>query len=213
MAPDDAGFVWHPEVIADEVAATLVTLHDRSVLEPFYLAGGTGLALALGHRRSVDLDFFTQAAFDEESVLRHIETLPAFSLVTRDRETLHVTIGQTKVTFLGYRYPLLLPTRRFLNAAVAQPRDIACMKVSAIANRGTKRDFVDLYFAAKEGGLGTILRWFTAKYARTHYNPLHIAKSLTFFDDAEKDPMPDMLVPCDWAEVKQFFSREAPRLL
>lgn len=213
MAQDDAGLVWHREVIADEVEATFGALHDRGVLDAFYLAGGTALPLALGHRRSVDLDFFTNAPFDTDALLRRIEAIPGFSLAARDQETIHAAIGRTKVSFLGYRYPLLFPRLRFLDVAVAEPRDIACMKINAIASRGTKRDFVDLHEAAKSEGLRMLFQRFATKYAQTHYNPLHIVKSLTFFDDAEKDPMPDMLVPCDWAEVKRFFPREAPRLL
>ena len=213
MAQDDAGYLWHREVIADEVEATLHALRDRRALDSFYLAGGTALALALGHRRSVDLDFFTSGPFDTDALLCLIEAIPDFSLSARDHETIHATIGRTKVSFLGYRYPLLFPALRFIDVAVAEPRDIACMKINAIASRGTKRDFIDLYAVAQSDGLRMLFRRFAAKYAQTHYNPLHIVKSLTFFDDAEKDPMPDMLVPCAWAEVKQFFAWEAPRLL
>jgi hypothetical protein len=125
----------------------------------------------------------------------------------------HATIQATKVSFLGYAYPLLFPTNPFLEVAVADPRDIACMKVSAIAGRGTKRDFVDLYLCAKQYGLKEILQLFYQKYAQTHYSGIHILKSLTFFGDAEKDPMPHMLVTLDWDTVKQFFLRETPRLL
>ncbi|MGA1984566.1 MAG: nucleotidyl transferase AbiEii/AbiGii toxin family protein, partial [Acidobacteriaceae bacterium] len=127
--------------------------------------------------------------------------------------SVHATIQATKVSFLGYAYPLLFPTNPFLEVAVADPRDIACMKVSAIAGRGTKRDFVDLYLCAKQYGLKEILQLFYQKYAQTHYSGIHILKSLTFFGDAEKDPMPHMLVTLDWDTVKQFFLRETPRLL
>jgi len=117
------------------------------------------------------------------------------------------------VSFLGYAYPLLFPEIRFLEVAVADLRDIACMKVSAIASRGTKRDFIDLYVSAQCIGLTEVLHLFDRKYAQTHYSRIHILKSLTFFDDAEKDPMPHMLIPLDWGEVKQFFLREVRRVL
>jgi len=96
---------------------------------------------------------------------------------------------------------------------VADPRDIACMKVGAIAGRGTKRDFIDLYAVSKHHELEQLLAWFKAKYAQANYSVVHILKSLTYFDDAEKDPMPDMLVTLTWEQVKQFFSTEIPRLL
>lgn len=95
---------------------------------------------------------------------------------------------------------------------VADPRDIACMKFDAIANRGSRRDFVDLYMAARTYGFREILEWFSTKYAATPYNRVHLFKSLTYFKDAEQEPMPDMLVPIDWTAVRYFFLAEVPRL-
>jgi hypothetical protein len=87
------------------------------------------------------------------------------------------------------------------------------MKISAIASRGTKRDFVDLYFLAHEYGLKQLLGWFTRKFSQTNYSMPHILKSLSYFEEAEQDPMPHMLMSLSWEEVKQFFAREAPRLI
>jgi hypothetical protein len=204
---------WHREVINPEVERTLCDLHQSSLLAPFYLAGGTGLALHLGHRRSVDLDFFTPETFNEDSLLQKVQALRNFSIVAKEPGTLHAHIGLTKVSFLAYPYPLLFPSEPFLSVRVADPRDIACMKVSAIAGRGTKRDFVDLYAVAQHYGLLQILDWFQEKFAPANYSSVHLLKSLTYFDDAEKDPAPDMLVPFSWQEVRQFFTREVPRLL
>jgi hypothetical protein len=205
--------VWHQETISTGVAQTLRDLRQSSTLTPFYLAGGTGLALRLGHRRSVDLDFFTLEPFNEEALIQNVQNLKEFSLVAKEPGTLHAHIGGTKVTFLAFPYPLLFSCATFLEVSIADPRDIACMKVSAIAGRGTKRDFVDLYAVAQEYGLPEILAWFQKKFAATNYSPVHLLKSLTYFDDAEKDPAPDMLVALSWEEVKRFFTREVPRLL
>jgi hypothetical protein len=205
--------MWHREVIDPKVEHTLRDLHESSLLTPFYLAGGTGLALHLGHRRSVDLDFFTSETFNEDSLLKKVQTLRKFSLVAKEPGTLHAQIGGTKVSFLAYAYPLLFPCEAFLDVKVADPRDIACMKVSAIASRGTKREFIDLHAVAQPYGLPQILAWFMEKFASAHYSAVHLLKSLTYFDDTEKDPAPNMLVPLAWEEVKQFFIREAPRLL
>ncbi len=204
---------WHREVIPASTEATLDALRNARLLDRFYLAGGTALALQLGHRLSLDLDFFAEDHFDEEALLRDVQTLAGFALVAKAPYTLHATVQATKVSFLGYVYPTLFPTNPFLDVAIADPRDIACMKVSAIASRGTKRDFVDLYLCAERYGLKEILRLFDQKYSQAHYSRIHILKSLTFFSDAEKDPMPHMLVTLDWDRVKQFFLLEAPRLL
>lgn len=204
---------WHRKVIPASTETTLAAFRDAQLLDHFYLAGGTGLALQYGHRLSLDLDFFAHDHFDEEALLQRVQAIAGFALVAKAPYTLHATVQETKVSFLGYAYPVLYPTNPFLDVAVADPRDIACMKVSAIASRGTKRDFVDLYVSAERYGLKEILQFFDRKYAQTHYSKLHILKSLTFFSDAEKDPMPHMLVTLDWDTVKQCFLREAPRLL
>jgi hypothetical protein len=86
------------------------------------------------------------------------------------------------------------------------------MKLSAITSRGTMRDFVDLYVAAERYGLRELLQLFDRKYGKAGYNRVHILKSLTFFEDAEKDSMPHLLSPLRWEDVKRFFEREAPRL-
>jgi hypothetical protein len=116
------------------------------------------------------------------------------------------------VSFIGYVYPLLFPTTEYSGVAVADPRDIACMKLSAIAGRGARRDFVDLYVAARRFGLREILRLFSRKYAQAAYSRLHLLKSLTYFDDAEKDPMPHALMPLDWSDVRRYFIRESAGL-
>jgi len=203
---------WHGNVISSSTEATLRALEGAKLLDRFYLAGGTALALQFGHRRSLDLDFFSQELFSEDALLQQMQKLVGFSLVQKASFTLHATIQGTKVSFLGYAYPVLFPMRHFLGVAIADPRDIACMKVTAIASRGTRRDFVDLYVMAQRFGLKEILRLFTQKYAQTNYNKLHILKSLTYFADAEKDPMPHMLITLDWKEVRRFFERGAPRL-
>lgn len=202
--------IWHPEVITPAVEGAIEGLHSKSILGRFYLAGGTGLALHLGHRRSVDLDLFSAEALDQDALVQKAQDLPGFSLLAKSEATLHAKIRGTKVSFLSYAYPLLFPLRLFLDVQVADPRDIGCMKVGAIAGRGTKRDFIDLYMVSKRYGLGRLLEWFRNKYAQANYSIVHVLKSLTYFEDAEQDPMPDMLVPLTWQEVKQFLLSEVP---
>jgi len=211
-APDKTD--WHTETITAGTERTLRALRDRFLIGDAYLAGGTGLALHFGHRRSVDLDFFIANLFEEDGFLVQVQAMPDFSLVAKAPHTLHAMTEGTKVSFLGYPYPTLFPLARFLDVQVADARDIACiMKMSTIASRGTKRDFIDLYVASERYGLAKIVEWFDRKYARIRYNRLHILKSLTFFQDAVKDPMPHMLTPVDWDDVVGFFRREAAGLV
>ncbi len=210
---DHENGAWHHEVIPASTETTLFALRDANLLNNAYLAGGTGLALRFGHRLSLDLDFFLPEQFDEDALLQQLHKLKTFSLLAKAPYTLHATIENTKVSFLGYTYPVLYPSTPLLGVAIADPRDIACMKISAIASRGTRRDFVDLYVCANRFGLNEILRMFEIKYAQMQFSKPHILKSLSFFADAEKDPMPHMLEEIGWDKVKQFFLYEVPRLI
>jgi len=205
--------VWHRETVDAGVERALADLRQLAILGRAYLAGGTGLALHLGHRRSVDLDFFASENFNEDAVVQQAQHLEGFSLASKNPGTIHAQLGGTKVSILAYDYPVLFPFQPFLGVNVADPREIGCMKISAIASRGTRRDFVDLYTVSQHFGLELLLGWFKKKFARTNYSTIHVLKSLTYFEEAEQDPMPDMLVPLSWKEVKRFFIREAPRLL
>jgi len=214
MAADGGNeIIWHSQTISAGMAETLCALRDQSLIGDAYLAGGTALALRFGHRTSADLDFFAPGLFEEDSLLARLQAMPDFSLVAKAPSTIHAVIRGTKVSFLGYPYPALFPIARYLEVPVADSRDIACMKVSAIASRGTKRDFIDLFVASERFSLASILDWFARKYVRTGYSRPHVLKSLTFFADAEKDPMPHMLIPLTWNEVKGFFVRHVPELL
>lgn len=204
--------VWHPHILSPDLLQTLAALQQASLLLPFYLGGGTGLALQIGHRRSQDLDFFAFDTFDPEALLFQLERLGGLSVMAKSSQTLHVQWQGAKVSFLGYSHRLLFPPQLYQAVQVADARDIACLKISAIAGRGTKRDFVDLYSASQRYGLPLVLELFQKMFSEANYSRVHLLKSLTYFEDAEKDPLPDMLIPLSWDEVKKFFLREVPPL-
>jgi hypothetical protein len=212
MVPTGSGKVWHAEALSPAAEETIRLLGAVESIRSFYLAGGTGLALHLGHRRSVDLDLFSEQPFDEEALLGNLLQLKNLSVVARAQQTLHLHISGTKVSFLGYGYPLLFPFEFFRGFAVADILDIACMKLSALASRGTRRDFVDLYVIAREHGLAHLLEQFERKFAQVSYNRVHLLKSLVFFPDAEKDPMPNTLIPLSWEAVKSYFMHEVLKI-
>jgi hypothetical protein len=208
----DHQLVWHPEVLPEGWARAAGDLAARSVLDGFYLSGDTGLALHFGHRRSVDLDLFGGTDFDPAALQTRLAGLQSLTIRRAARGPLHLVLHGVLVSFLHFPYPLLFSPAPFHPLAVADPRDIAGIKVNAIATRGHRRDFVDVYVAAQRYGLGEILRWFDAKFASTPYDRVHILKALVYFKDAEEQPMPDMLAPLDWSEVTRFFVSEVPRL-
>lgn len=208
----DAPAQWHREILPEGWDRAAGDLAARRALDGFYLAGGTGLALHLGHRRSVDLDLFSQTEFQPADLRAQLSDLAGLHVRQIVRGTLHLELHETLISFSHYPYPLLFPTRQFETVTVADPRDIACMKVDAIASRGSRRDFVDLYMTAQLYGLNEILAWFTTKYAGAPYNRLHLLKSLSYFADAEREPMPNLLVPLEWSTVTHFFLSRVSRV-
>jgi len=203
---------WHREVISSEMADTAKRLAAIAPLRNFYLAGGTALALHLGHRRSVDLDFFTAQPFNEDALIAVVGGLPKLSVLSKSDQTVYLLVSDTKVSFIGYHYPMLAPLGDFQGLAVADVHDIAAMKVSALASRGSRRDFVDVYLVAREYGLPHLLQQFQQKFAKVNYSMIHVRKALTYFADADNEAMPDMLVPLSWSEVKEYFLREVTKL-
>jgi hypothetical protein len=204
---------WHLEVLDKGTNRALRDLNAASLLGGFYLAGGTGLALSLGHRRSMDLDFFTEEPFDSDRVTGKLRDFQALRVLEKSEGTLHVSIGMVKISFLSYPYPLLFACQLLQGVEVADPRDVACMKLSAIASRGTRRDFIDFFAVVRVYGLAQILEWFAEKFRQVSLSRVHLLKSLTYFEDARHDPMPDMLIPLSWEDVEAFFSAEVPKLL
>ena len=203
----------HWESLPGETKQALAALEQAPFLKGFYLAGGTGLALWLGHRISVDLDFFSETQFSEEAVLEELSEQGTFRLEKRDPGTIHGTLGDVKVAFLRYAYPLLEPLSSSGGVAVASAADIACMKLDAIASRGTKRDFIDIYFVLQHGfSLRELLERYREKYARLNVNLLHVKKSLVYFDDADPEPEPRLLRPVSWDAVKAHFRQETARV-
>ena len=200
---------FHWEVLTKETKRVLGIFDRAPFINDFYLAGGTGLALQIGHRHSHDLDFFIQKEFDESRLVQQISLLGNFQLEKKSPQSVIGALDNIKVSFLGYSYPLLMPLRKASNINVADILDIACMKIDTIASRGAKRDFIDVYFVAKEFmPLKEILKRFAEKYISLQYNLVHIKKSLVYFADAENNPPPSMIKPVDWLTVKKFFEKE-----
>jgi len=180
------------------------------LLEGWILAGGTGLALHLGHRVSDDFDFFRTDDIDVRRLHEVLAGAGAYETLQETDHTLTVILERTKLSFFRIRDPFLFEPEPFRFFAVADMRDIALMKLIAVSGRGSRKDFVDLYTILRAGSsLREYFELLPQKYGAARANAYHILKSLTYFDDAEGEPMPRMLEPFDWEECKAFFVREA----
>lgn len=187
---------------------------NEDALYGWTLAGGTGLALQVGHRISVDFDFFRIDDLQVRKLHPVLETCGPYETLQDEEDTVTVIIQGVKLSFFRVRDPFLHPRTEYRFFNLAGLRDIALMKLAAISGRGSRKDFIDLYKILMLGD--TLSEYFAElplKYGTSRVNIYHILKSLTWFEDAEREPMPNMLEPFDWEECKAFFIREAHRLV
>ena len=201
--------------ILTEAQQTLLELLSRiPEVRTYYLAGGTALALHLGHRRSRDFDFFRAKDFVPQDLLSELRGATEVDVLQEGAGTLTAKLDGIPVSFFHYDYPLLCPLHESpWGLLLADPEDVAAMKLSALAGRGSRKDFVDLYVYAKQiASLEQLFERFQEKYRGVNIDPYHLLRSLTFFDDAEAEPMPDMLKATSWDEMKLFFRAEGARL-
>lgn len=202
-----------PKVLSAGAWEIVRRLVEDGLLEGWTLAGGTGLALQLGHRYSEDLDFFRPMAFEPEKLVERLAEVGEVAVQSRTASTLHALVDGLRLSFLGLEAPLLFPGTRYRGLTLADPRDIAVMKLVAIGGRGSRKDFVDLYFFLRSGGsLEATLELARRRFERVDYNEYHLLKSLVYFADAEDEPMPRMLRDVSWSEIEATLVAEVERL-
>jgi hypothetical protein len=205
----------HEEVLSGDTATVFARLGELAELADFYLAGGTSAALQIGHRRSLDLDLFTERPWFWESVSPALASVGALVVDRQESGTFVGSVAGVRTSLFHYPYVLLeAPTATRFGIPLAGLRDIGCMKLVAISQRGSRKDFIDLYFLGKEGlGVRELLRDLSRKAPGVEFNPVHILRSLAFFADAEAEPEPVMLAPCEWSDVKRYCIDQAHSLL
>jgi hypothetical protein len=181
----------------------------------FYLAGGTAAALHLGHRESVDLDFFPDGAFEAGTVGRPLASASTCRWDQYERNSLVGVADGVKVSFFHYPYPLIEPAQTFAGLAVASPLDVGCMKLVAIGQRGLRRDFIDLYclLDALQLEVWTLWQHTQRKFGLRDDSVYWLARGLAYFEDAETEAEPKLRRALRWSDVRTFFLRQSKALL
>ena len=183
----------HKETVESGTLDLIKKLQGDPVLDKFILVGGTALALMIGHRSSIDIDLFTTEDFEAQLLLEHLEKTYNFSLQFMHRNTIKGIVDHVFVDLITHPYPHIRSEVVLDGVSISSKEDIAAMKLNAIVGNGSRvKDFIDIYFLLNEYSIQEILEFYSEKYQQR--NTFHAIKSLTYFDDMDSDPWPNMIL-------------------
>ena len=192
----------HPSTVQPGTLELLRRLLQLPELSAFALAGGTSLAMRFGHRVSVDLDLFTDEAFNADTLFAALaQRFPTTLKVDEAPNTLSLVIDGVRVDALAHRYRLLRPFETLEGYRLHSVEDVAAMKLGAVSSRGAKKDFWDVAELLNHFSLPELLGLFAEKYPNSDIG--YVVRSLTYFDDAEEQENPVSLNGMSWERVKR----------
>ena len=188
----------HISAVPLNLSEVLTDIQERISSAGFALAGGTSMALRFGHRLSVDLDFFTTGHFEPETLANHLGIGPE-SITGQAKGTLQLRINNVKVEFLKHAYPQLARIDVIQGVRMWSLEDVAAMKLNAISNRGSKKDFYDVAVLLDHFPLPSMIDFYQTKYRPASL--MMVIRSLSWFDDADLEPDPISLCGDTWPAV------------
>lgn len=196
----------HYKTVDEGTLGLLKQLQSLRILSEMRLVGGTSLALQIGHRKSIDIDLFGNLSAEYENLIDELKTLGEVVPLKNSKNIHCFLINDIKVDIVNYKYKWLSNKITTDNIHLATIEDIAAMKLNAIIGRGSKKDFIDLFFILKDYSLATIMGFYTKKY--NDGSTFLVLKSLTYFNDAEDQEMPFMFNDITWQTVKNTIKKE-----
>ena len=182
----------------------LKDLQSKEYLKGFYLVEGTALALRIGHRKSIDIDLFSNFGFDALQVLEKLSFDYKFNLFFSATNTLKGSIDSVQVDIIAHRYPFVKEPELIENFSMLSVEDILAMKLNAIAVNGQRvKDFIDIYYLLQRYSLAEMVSFYQKKYALG--NEVNILKSIIYFDDVDLTDWPILLKEptLKWSAVKK----------
>lgn len=190
----------HLSTVDSTTLELLKKLQSIPILYNTRLVGGTALALQIGHRKSVDLDFFGTVDASKDELTMALEQIGSL-VVLKESPHIHIyQLNNVKIDVVDYQYSWIDDAVVMQGIRMASLRDIAAMKITAIIGRGTKKDFIDIAFLLQRFSINKILDFYSQKYPDG--STFMAMKSLAYFDDAEEDIMPYMLTDISWEKIK-----------
>jgi predicted nucleotidyltransferase component of viral defense system len=188
------------KVVDESTLDLLIKINDCSLFEQYRLVGGTALALIHGHRKSIDLDFFGPKKIDTFEMLQFFKSIGDIQEVRSSSKIDSLFLNNVKIDVVNYPYPWIDSVLKNEKIRIASSKEIAAMKIAAITNRGSKKDFYDLNKLLEIFSLQQILDFYTKKF--TNSSVFFALKSIVCFDDAEEQEDPIMFDLTSWNDVK-----------
>ena len=191
----------HYKSVSAELLELLEFIMNQREFDEFNLVGGTSLALQMGHRISIDIDLFGASEIDEDLFLEVLKKLGTVQVIKKSKNILICSVKGIKVDFVNYQYRLLESPLLEGNLRLVKKKDIAAMKVNAVAGRGSIKDFIDIYFLLNEFSIKEMIGFYLQKYPDG--SEFMVRKSLTYFDDADNEVAPILFHDISWSEIKK----------
>lgn len=197
------------KVLPLKVKDVLIRIAPFVIEENFHLAGGTGLALQIGHRVSEDLDFFRNIPFNEQILLTSLKNkVSSFEEILSEKFSISIFLEEVRCSFFYYEVRLIFEPDEFHGIKIAKWQDILAEKFKTVSQRGSKKDFYDIFATIKLKNLSIEeAAAYLHKRFGSSINKYHVLRSLTYFEDADEDPDPIYWgeAKYNWDEVKAFF--------
>lgn len=192
------------QAVDASILELIKSLQSKEYLQGFYLVGGTALALHMGHRKSVDIDLFSNFSFDASGLLEQIHQDYSYKLLYTASNTLKGSIGNINVDILAHRYKLIAEPENVHGNVLLSIPDITAMKLNAISTSGQRsKDFIDIYYLLNIYDLENMLKFYQKKYDQQ--NVAFILKSLIYFKDVDLSDWPVLIEnpKLKWVDVKK----------
>lgn len=194
----------HTETVQPALLELLSKIMTDPLFNKFRLVGGTSLALQIGHRQSIDIDLFGDQELEEYEISDFLSQLGKIQVLKKSKNILIYNVNGIKVDFVNYKYPWLTSVISENGFRLASKEDIGAMKLNAIAGRGSKKDFIDLYFLLHEFSLKELVAFYRNKYQDG--SEFLVLKSLSYFADADSELTPLMLKEVNWEKIKNYIA-------
>ncbi|MFO7852393.1 MAG: nucleotidyl transferase AbiEii/AbiGii toxin family protein [Bacteroidota bacterium] len=204
------------QAIDPSILGLIRSLQSRDYLQGFYLADGTALSLYLAHRKSIDVDLFSDFSFDTAQVIENLQQHYPLQIYSTSVNTIKGNIKNVNVDIIAHRYPLLGDPSEVDEIRILSLPDIIAMKLNAVSVSGQRsKDFIDIYFILKNSkySLPDMLKFYRMKYSQEGY--MHVLKSLIYFDDVDLADWPVIILEQNlkWPDVRSFIEKEVMKLI